>query len=124
MNNNDKYSHNTKQPEFVNNGTGSDRKQINTFSSTKIMIRFWTRPMRFKNGQSLSVLLFIVIVFSILISSCNEDGLKPVSNNIEMNLKLSDYNIFQGDVAELIPSADFHLYELSTELFTDYAEKQ
>ena len=124
MNNNDKYSHHTKQPEFANNGTESGRKSVNAFSSPMAMITFQTGPMRFKNGHSLPALPFIVIVFSILISSCNEDGLKPVSNNIEMNLKLSDYKIFQGDAAELIPSADFHLYELATELFTDYAEKQ
>jgi uncharacterized repeat protein (TIGR03806 family) len=41
-----------------------------------------------------------------------------------MNPKLSDYNIFQGNPAALIPSAEYHLYELATELFTDYAEKQ
>jgi uncharacterized repeat protein (TIGR03806 family) len=60
----------------------------------------------------------------LFINSCEEDGLSPISNTIEMSLKLSDYNIFQGDPSELIPSSDFHLYELATELFTDYAEKQ
>src|SRR5687768_13425335 len=88
------------------------------------LINFWAQRIRFKNRHPLSGLLLVVIVFSILISACNEDGLKPVSNNIEMSRKLSDYKIFQGDAAALIPSADFHLYELSTELFTDYAEKQ
>ena len=37
---------------------------------------------------------------------------------------LSTYGIYQGDPAELTPSADYHLYELSSVLFTDYAEKQ
>jgi uncharacterized repeat protein (TIGR03806 family) len=72
-----------------------------------------------------SIFLLAVATLSILVvNSCEEDGLSPVSNNIEMSSKLSEYNIFQGDPAELIPSPDFHLYELSTELFTDYAEKQ
>jgi uncharacterized repeat protein (TIGR03806 family) len=38
--------------------------------------------------------------------------------------KLSDYNIFTGDPAALTPGNGFHLYELATGLFTDYAEKQ
>jgi hypothetical protein len=38
--------------------------------------------------------------------------------------KLSDYNIFTGDPAALTPGNRFHLYELATGLFTDYAEKQ
>lgn len=38
--------------------------------------------------------------------------------------RLSDYSIFTGDPAALIPGEGFHLYELSTGLFTDYAEKQ
>jgi uncharacterized repeat protein (TIGR03806 family) len=38
--------------------------------------------------------------------------------------KLSDYNIFTGDPATLAPCNGFHLYELATGLFTDYAEKQ
>ena len=38
--------------------------------------------------------------------------------------KLSDYNIFTGDPVALTPANGFHLYELATGLFTDYAEKQ
>jgi len=38
--------------------------------------------------------------------------------------KLSNYNIFTGDPVALTPGNGFHLYELATGLFTDYAEKQ
>lgn len=38
--------------------------------------------------------------------------------------RLSDYNIFAGDPAALIPGNGFQLYELATGLFTDDAEKQ
>lgn len=71
-------------------------------------------------------ILFLTITSfsSLLISSCNEDGLMPVNNNIQMLPKLSSYNIFHGDPSALTPDQDFHLYELATELFTDYAEKQ
>lgn len=38
--------------------------------------------------------------------------------------KLSAYNIFEGSAANLSPASDFHLLELSSTLFTDYAQKQ
>lgn len=37
---------------------------------------------------------------------------------------LSAYNIFEGLPADLVPADDFHLLELSSILFTDYAHKQ
>lgn len=37
---------------------------------------------------------------------------------------LSAYNIYQGTPSDLIPSDDFHLLELNSVLFTDYAYKQ
>lgn len=46
----------------------------------------------------------------------------PKSVIFEQNL--SFYNIFEGNKADLIPSTDFHLLELSSVLYTDYAHKQ
>lgn len=40
------------------------------------------------------------------------------------NDNLSAYNIFDGEASNLNPSASFHLLELSSTLFTDYAHKQ
>lgn len=37
---------------------------------------------------------------------------------------LSAYNIFEGAPADLVPSSDFHVVELSSVLFSDYAHKQ
>ncbi|MEL7122619.1 MAG: hypothetical protein AAFO07_24445 [Bacteroidota bacterium] len=37
---------------------------------------------------------------------------------------LSAYNIFEGAPKDLIPTSNFHLLELSSTLFTDYAQKQ
>jgi uncharacterized repeat protein (TIGR03806 family) len=37
---------------------------------------------------------------------------------------LSDYHIFQGAPSDLVPSAEYTLYELSSTLFSDHAEKQ
>lgn len=44
--------------------------------------------------------------------------------NITFKQNLSAYAIFQDEQADLIPTKDFHLLELSSPLFTDYAHKQ
>lgn len=46
----------------------------------------------------------------------------PKTITFEQNL--SSYQIFEGNPADLHPNADFHLVELSSQLFTDYAYKQ
>lgn len=38
--------------------------------------------------------------------------------------QLSDTDIFSGNIANLTPSPNYHLYELSSGLFSDYSEKQ
>lgn len=46
----------------------------------------------------------------------------PKSTKFKENL--SEYKIFEGAPADLLPSKDFHLLELSSTLFTDYSHKQ
>ncbi len=70
------------------------------------------------------LIIVTIILFSTYLESCNKDGLTHIGNNIPFYSRLSDYHIFQGNPSHLIPGADFHSYELSTPLFTDYAEKQ
>lgn len=67
------------------------------------------------------IFLFITTVSTV---SCKKNELLPDRNNQEMLPELSGYKIFQGTPADLIPAADYELYELSSPLFTDYAEKQ
>ena len=38
--------------------------------------------------------------------------------------KLSEYNFFQGDIADLIPASNVYPYDLNTPLFSDYALKK
>lgn len=47
-----------------------------------------------------------------------------VLSTVTFEQNLSAYNIFEGNPQDLIPSADFHLLELNSVLFTDYAKKQ
>jgi uncharacterized repeat protein (TIGR03806 family) len=69
-----------------------------------------------------SKLLWVIAVAVLVLQGCYE--LSEIDNKIEMLPQLSAYNIFEGNPSELIPTKDFELYELSTALFSDYAEKQ
>ena len=46
------------------------------------------------------------------------------STTVVFEKSLSKYNIFKGNQADLAPSRNFHLLELGSTLFTDYAHKQ
>lgn len=65
------------------------------------------------------ILLFALVAISIF--SCNQED--EIALN-EMLPKLSDYAIFKGKSSDLVPNDDYKFYELSSTLFTDYAEKQ
>jgi uncharacterized repeat protein (TIGR03806 family) len=56
----------------------------------------------------------------IYFQACNKAALLTP----ELLPKLSDYAVYKGKTAELVPNNDYKLYELSSQLFTDYAEKQ
>jgi uncharacterized repeat protein (TIGR03806 family) len=72
------------------------------------------------------VLISVLIAMTLVLyfQSCKKDDLLESENNIEMYARLSDYNIFQGNKSDLIPTNGYELYEISTQLFSDYAEKQ
>jgi uncharacterized repeat protein (TIGR03806 family) len=71
--------------------------------------------------KKLKCLLLLPIAVLVL-HACDE--LSLIENKIEMAPRLSDYGIFKGQPSDLTPTEDYKLYELSTGLFTDYAEKQ
>lgn len=69
------------------------------------------------------LLLLIISLCISIFFSCKKE--KPVAHNtIEMPQKLSDFGIFKNNPAELKASDSFQLYELNSQLYTDYAEKQ
>jgi len=71
-----------------------------------------------------AILLPGVMVLLLYFQSCTKDDLINPENNIELSPKLSDYHIFQGNQSDLVPTNGYELYEISTQLFSDYAEKQ
>jgi uncharacterized repeat protein (TIGR03806 family) len=72
-----------------------------------------------KKGKVVYI-LFIVLTAIVYFQSCSKANI-PSSN---LSAKLSDYAIFKGNTADLIPNSDYKLYELSSQLFSDYSEKQ
>lgn len=74
----------------------------------------------------------LLLICSIVVFSCSRDNDEQVveipkfdyPETITFETNLSSYNVYQGTPAELVPSSDFHLYELSAVLFTDFAYKQ
>jgi uncharacterized repeat protein (TIGR03806 family) len=63
-------------------------------------------------------ILLYVLIFTV--QSCEKDAIEPAG----FSLKLSDYNIYQGNLSDLIVTEDYNIYELSSPFFSDYAEKQ
>ncbi len=74
-------------------------------------------------GNKAKVLFPIVAIIIVGALSCKKDLLND-KNNIAFYPKLSDYGIYKGNPANMIASDSFKLYELSSQLFSDYAEKQ
>lgn len=62
----------------------------------------------------------IALAMFLYIQACNSGKIEPS----DLNPKLSDYAIYQGSATDLKPNSDYKLYELSSQLFSDYAEKQ
>ena len=75
---------------------------------------------------------FIISILVVAGSSCEGDGFGGEVEVPDFNFtqtatfetSLSAYSIFEGTPADLNPSQGFELLELSSALFTDYAQKQ
>lgn len=52
------------------------------------------------------------------------DGLVHIENEITFPQHLSEFNIYEGDSFDLVPTQEYHVYEISAPLFTDYSKKQ
>lgn len=74
--------------------------------------------------RNLIVKLGFYMILGIFISCSEYTGYIPAPDTVTFRQKLSDYNIFQGNPSDLTPASDYHLIELSSSLFVNYAEKQ
>lgn len=70
----------------------------------------------------------LFITMAIMLCSCNiseeEWYLTYIPNEIDLKENLSSYSIFKNEMKMLQPNDGVYLYDISTPLFTDYANKQ
>jgi uncharacterized repeat protein (TIGR03806 family) len=77
-------------------------------------------------NHSIIALLFGTTITGFM--SCSKEDFQeeniaiPATEQFSPNL--SNYNIYQGEAKDLVPSSDFHLLELGAALFSNYAKKQ
>ncbi|WP_298760470.1 hypothetical protein [uncultured Psychroserpens sp.] len=71
----------------------------------------------------LSLVTFIAIVLYTTLSSKKEEII-DVATTLEFEQYISSYNIYKGKQQDMLPTEDYHLFELKSVLFSNYAEKQ
>ncbi len=69
--------------------------------------------------------LLSLLLLTLLLAGCKGDPTpdETMTRVLTDHEQLSDYQFFEGELKQQMPAADVHPYELSTELFTDYAQK-
>ncbi|MDG2052444.1 MAG: hypothetical protein P8J69_01525 [Flavobacteriaceae bacterium] len=74
-----------------------------------------------------------LLLLALIMSSCNgDDGFIPIIDDIDpdpvtplvFETSLSEMEIFSGELSNLTPDSNMHLYDLNSRLFSDYANKQ
>jgi len=73
--------------------------------------------------KSKVLILIILLVPLLYVCVCNRKSRIENSSSV-LPESLSAFNLFEGDMSLLKPAKGVQLYELSSVLFTDYAEKQ
>jgi uncharacterized repeat protein (TIGR03806 family) len=76
--------------------------------------------MKFKKYLIIIAVFLCPIVY---VLSCHSSGTKNIDNGISFNAKLSFYKLFKGKMSNLEPDDGVETLQLSSALFTDYAEK-
>ena len=75
-------------------------------------------------GKKHIIIFFVLVAPLIYVVSCNRVGNPDIENGVTFKKQLSSYHLFQGRMSALRPAVGLELLELSSTLFTDYAEKQ
>lgn len=83
-----------------------------------------------QGGRSLSdmkkamILLGVLLIPVFLIILNNKGRGDLEKDNITFKKRLSDYGLFKGKMADLVPNEQGIVYDLASTLFTDYSDKQ
>ncbi|MDA9774418.1 hypothetical protein N9B82_05625 [Saprospiraceae bacterium] len=77
-----------------------------------------------------NVVICLLVLLFFLVFSCTRENFEveipdfDFPQTIVFENSLSAYGIFEGSAADLVPAEEYELLELSSILFTDYAQKQ
>lgn len=77
-----------------------------------------------KKYTPLAIILVILISFFAACDIINSWALLEIPNDHEFQQTLSEYNLFNSPMSDMNPAEGIIPFELTTELFTDYASKQ
>jgi len=66
--------------------------------------------------------ILLIPIFFIILNNAGRGSV--AQSNVIFRDRLSDYDLFKGKIADLIPNDEGISYELASGLFTDYAEKK
>lgn len=80
--------------------------------------------MKHINWKKYIIILLVLVAPLIYVLFCNAPANPEIGNQVTFKNRLSFYHFFKGKMWELNPSDGVELLELSSTLFTDYAEKQ
>ncbi|MFU1856864.1 hypothetical protein ACK8HY_07560 [Sphingobacterium sp. NGMCC 1.201703] len=70
------------------------------------------------------ILIGVLLIPILFIVLNNKNRGKVAADNVIFRDKLSDYGLFKGKIADLVPNDQGVSYELASSLFTDYADKK
>ncbi|MEL6650640.1 MAG: SO2930 family diheme c-type cytochrome [Bacteroidota bacterium] len=65
-----------------------------------------------------------ILAIIVLVASCSVPTPQQTVQGFRFMAKLSEYNFFEGELADLAPKSNVFPYELNSTLFTDYAHKK
>ncbi|MCP1995912.1 hypothetical protein [Flavobacterium sp. HSC-61S13] len=74
--------------------------------------------------KSTIILVILLIIPSVIVLFYNNARHPQIVETVTFHQKLTHYKLFKGPLADLNPTDNAITYELSSELFTDYAQKQ
>ncbi|ULT26227.1 hypothetical protein KUH03_04695 [Sphingobacterium sp. E70] len=81
------------------------------------------REAEHKRYEKAIILMGVLLIPILFILLNNKDRGKLAADNVVFRDKLSDYGLFKGKIADLVPNDQGVSYELASALFTDYADK-
>ncbi|RZM27277.1 MAG: hypothetical protein EOO88_13975 [Pedobacter sp.] len=88
------------------------------------MVRMEGQNAKNMGGRKQIVIFLVLVAPIVYVLSGSNKGEPVIEGSVAFKKRLSSYHLFQGEMSAMNPSVGVELFELSSTLFTDYAEKQ